>query len=107
MPKAKLLLRLENPIYDSKGNLIGKLSVRILKVPPDRHHPHGVKYSLQFAKWTGNGYDNDFLRYDNHAKHGDHKHIRGQRLPYQFRGVRQLINDFNQDAIRLLGMPLI
>ena len=50
MPKAKLLLRLENPIYDSKGNLISKLSARILKVPPDRHYPHGVKYSLQFAK---------------------------------------------------------
>jgi len=107
MSEIRVLVKLEEPIYDSSGNLIGKLSVKILKVPPDQYHPHGVKYSLQFAKWTGNGYDSEYLRYDNYAKHGDHKHIQGKRFPYQFRGVKQLINDFNQDAVKLLGMPLI
>lgn len=105
--QAKTLVRLEKLIYDNEGNLIGRLSVKILKVPPDSYCPHGIKYSLQFAKWTGSNYYNDFLRYDNYGKHGDHKHIQGQRMPYRFVGVKQLIRDFNEDAIKLLGMLLI
>jgi len=105
--QVKTLVKLEKLICDSEGNLIGKLSVKILEVPPDSYCPHGIRYSLQFAKWTGNSYCSDFLRYDNYGKHGDHKHIRGRRMPYRFTGVKQLIRDFNEDAIKLLGMPLV
>ena len=101
------VLEITRVVQDSSGKLLGKLSVKIWYVPNDPRYPHKIKYSLQFAKWSGSGYDNNFLRYDNYCGHGDHKHIRGKRLPYKFVDINTLINDFNSDAVRLVGFKLI
>ncbi|MEO2065163.1 MAG: DUF6516 family protein [Desulfurobacteriaceae bacterium] len=106
--KATPLLKIERVVEDpNSGKILGKLSVKIWYVPHDSRYPSGIKYSLQFAKWTGSGFDRNYLRYDNYCGHGDHKHIRGERLPYEFVDVNTLISDFNSDAQRLLDFSLI
>ena len=106
--KAKLILDINRVVEDPiTGNILGKLSAKVWYVPHDLRYPNGIKYSLQFARWTGNGYDNNYLRYDNYRGHGDHKHIHGQRLPYRFVNVNTLIKDFNSDAVKLVGFKLI
>lgn len=42
------------------------------------------------------------LRYDNEAGKGDHRHIGGGEVPYQFTGVDSLLNDFRSDIRRWL-----
>ena len=106
--KATPLLRIERVVIDpGSGEILGKLSVKIWSVPHDSRYPSGIKYSLQFARWSGSGFDRNYLRYDNYCGHGDHKHIRGKRLPYRFTDVDTLIADFNSDAEKLLGFSLI
>ena len=105
--KAIAVLKIERVVEDSNGKILGKLSAKIWYVPHDPRYPLGIKYSLQFAKWTENGFDRNFLRYDNYCGHGDHKHIRGKRFPYKFVDVETLISDFNSDAQKLLGFSLI
>ena len=99
-----VLLRFKRPI--DRDGIKGVLEVKVYKVPEEQV-PHGFKYSLQFAKWTGSGWDSNFLRYDNFCGHTDHKHIKGQRFPYKFTDVDALIRDFNADARELLGFELI
>jgi hypothetical protein len=41
------------------------------------------------------------LRYDNEAGKGDHKHIGGREIPYQFTDLVQLAEDFWSDVSRL------
>ncbi len=82
---------------------IGILQIKILKVPVDEFHPEGIKYSLIFVRKLENGsFDNEFLRYDNYNKEGHHKHIKGNKIKYDFVNVETLVEDFKKDLKKLL-----
>ena len=55
-------------------------------VPPTEH---GFKYR---AVYIVDG--QRVLGFDNERGKGDHCHLDGQELPYEFRGVEQLVEDF-------------
>jgi hypothetical protein len=38
------------------------------------------------------------VRYDNERGKGDHRHIRGEELTYQFQSVERLLDDFERDV---------
>jgi len=38
------------------------------------------------------------LRYDNEAGKGDHKHLSGEEIPYQFSSPQSLLGDFWQEV---------
>ena len=51
---------------------------------------HQYKYRLHYQKADSP----DYIRYDNERGKGDHQHIAGKEVPYQFESVKQLIQDF-------------
>lgn len=59
-------------------------------VPGSRH---GFKYRLWFGR---NG--QTLVRYDNERGKGDHRHVGGRELPYQFTSLEALIEDFFADV---------
>ncbi len=59
-------------------------------------------WSSRYVTKKGGTFDGDFLRYDNHRCEGHHKHIKGQRLPYRFKDLETLLEDFERDFKRLL-----
>jgi len=69
--------------------------IRIWEVPrPVRGSEHTLKHSLALI---ANGVC--VLRYDNEAGKDDHRHgADGQELPYAFRSVETLIEDFWKDV---------
>lgn len=54
---------------------------------------HLYKYRLFFGR-PGQ----EYVRYDNERGKGDHRHVNGQELPYTFRSVDQLLDDFERDV---------
>ena len=64
----------------------------IWKVPVSKHYPNGIKYRLVLVDpiWK-----KVLLLFDNHAPKGHHWHtIKGIELPYKFKNVQNLIDDF-------------
>jgi hypothetical protein len=61
-----------------------------LPVPPSEH-PY--KYRLVYVV---NG--KRLIGYDNERGKGDHKHIKGAELSYDFKGPQQLMADFMADV---------
>lgn len=41
------------------------------------------------------------LRYDNESGKGDHRHFRGEELPYAFESVDELLSAFQRDIERI------
>ena len=39
----------------------------------------------------------EVVRYDNERGKGDHRHISGEELPYEFISVERLLDDFERD----------
>ncbi len=86
-----------------KKNKIGILEAKIWQVKKDKCHAEGYKYSLVFIVETKKGkFDDEYLRYDNHRCEGHHKHVRGERMKYEFCGIDKLINDFQSELKKLL-----
>lgn len=75
------------------GSLI---SIVIWLLPePSAERPHGYKYRLNYCTADGA----TVVRYDNERGKGDHKHFAdGKELPYDFRDVDSLLNDFWHDV---------
>lgn len=76
--------------------LTGEAIVEIVlwKLPqstPDR--PHGFKYRLYYGR-----HGVCLVRYDNETGKGDHRHVRGREMPYEFISVEQLRRDFEADV---------
>ena len=66
--------------------------MKAYQVPKTMSTPHGYKYSLVYI------YNSQRLvGYDNHEQKGDHRHNRTLTLPYAFRSVDRLIDDFLSD----------
>ncbi len=101
---AELEIHVKRPIFGKDGKLIGILEMKVWKVPENKCHPEGYKYSLVFALYheESGTFDGDFLRYDNHRCEGHHKHIRGHRFPYEFKDLKTLLEDFERDFKELL-----
>lgn len=59
-------------------------------VPPSEH---GFKYRLVFVR-SGQR----VVGYDNERGKGDHRHLRGTEVPYRFRDVSKLLQDFMNDV---------
>ena len=101
---AKLEIHTKRPVFGRDGRLIGILEMKVWKVPQDKCYPEGYKYSLVFALYDEESetFDGGFLRYDNHRCEGHHKHLKGKRLPYQFKDLETLLEDFEKDFKKLL-----
>ena len=76
------------------------VDIKIEQVEKNDQFSEGVRYSLSYIR---NG--RTVVRYDNHAGHQHHKHIRTKRQPYEFVDEWQLIDDFRED-LRELGIDL-
>jgi len=57
---------------------------------------HGLKYRL----YCGRG-KICFVRYDNEAGKGDHRHYVEREEPYRFESLEKLLEDFRADCTRL------
>ena len=77
------------------------LEMTIWAVPePVQGNQHNLKYSL-FHGRPGQR----LVGYDNERGKGDHRHIEGTELPYEFTTPEALTNDFLTDVRRLRGEP--
>lgn len=84
MPQARLVLHTKYV-----DELEGIVEMKTYQVPKTMSTPHGYKYPLVYIR------DGQRLvGYDNHERQGDHRHNRDLTLPYTFRSVDRLIDNF-------------
>lgn len=70
------------------------VEMKIWQVKPDRHRPHGLKYSLAYIEKGRR-----VIGYDNAERKGDHRHY-GQKIEgYEFNDVDKLTDDFLNDVL--------
>jgi hypothetical protein len=92
MPKAKLIHE-----YHQKFSNGARVDIVIWQLPEaSNERPHGLKFRLNYCNPDGT----TLVRYDNERGKGDHKHVAGQELPYKFKSVRQLFDDFRTDILQ-------
>jgi len=89
MPNMKAALIYHDKKRDEMGNIV---ETKLWRVPVSDHAPHGFKYSLVYVV---NGVR--VIGYDNERGKGDHKHLGGQELPYDFTSPAALMTDFLVD----------
>tara|TARA_B100000315_G_C14437613_1_gene523155 strand:- start:345 stop:635 length:291 start_codon:yes stop_codon:yes gene_type:complete len=71
------------------------LDMKVIRIPKDKFHPEGIKYSLvMINKKTGKR----LVGFDNHEKKGHHIHRLKKELPYEFVDEWKLIEDFNKEC---------
>jgi Family of unknown function (DUF6516) len=89
--KAKLVAKTKEVRDD--GSIV---EVVIWDVPePLPPSTHSYKYRL-FYGTSGE----DRVRYDNERGKGDHRHVSGKELRYEFTSIDQLLDDFEADVQR-------
>jgi hypothetical protein len=76
-------------VFEDDGSII---EIKIWRVQPSEHAPHGFKYSLVYVV---NG--DRVVGYDNERGKGDHRHFLDNEYPYTFKDVRTLFSDFQAD----------
>lgn len=76
------------------------VDMKIEQVEKNEQYKEGVRYSLSYIR-DGK----TLLRYDNHAGHPHHKHVKDKRIPYEFKDEWQLISDFEED-LQKMGINL-
>jgi hypothetical protein len=86
--KAELLMR------ERRVLAAGFIEVVVWKLPtPLIGSTHSLKYRLAYIV------DGEcVLRYDNEAGKGDHRHLGTVEMPFTFRSVDQLLDDFLSDV---------
>jgi hypothetical protein len=87
--KAALVFRLKHELDD--GAIVEMVIWKVPRAIPGTHH--GFKYRLYFGKGSKR-----LVGYDNERGKGDHRHILGRELPYQFISPERLIADFLADV---------
>ena len=60
---------------------------------PTPERPHGLKYRLYYGRRGV-----CLVRYDNETGKGDHRHVGGREMTYEFKSVEQLRRDFEEDV---------
>ena len=64
----------------------------------DPERPHGLKYRLFYGyPWQS------LVRYDNERGKGDHRHYLGDENDYDWKGLEQLLSDFEADINHIRG----
>lgn len=111
-PAIDSLLDLHGSILDQGDGYWIKIDAWLVDVSKDI--PHGIRYSLTLHEPYGKrllGYDNAHaikppkkFKYAGRILAFDHKHRHptDQGVPYEFKDVQQLINDFFADVDRIL-----
>ena len=87
----KAALLLHEKVVLSDESIIEIVVWRLPRPTPDR--PHGFKYRLYYGRRGV-----CLVRYDNEAGKGDHRHVRGREMPYEFKSITQLRGDFERDV---------
>jgi hypothetical protein len=87
--KADLITRFRN--VSDEGTGIEMVVWRVPEPVPPSEHPY--KYRLVYVV-DGQR----IVGFDNERGKGDHKHVGGHELPYEFAGVDRLIADFIQEV---------
>jgi hypothetical protein len=97
MTKARLIIEDSGVLADG-----AKWTIRIWLVPsPVPPSTHRYKYSLYY------GYPGErVVGYDNERGKGDHKHLKGEELPYVFVSLDRLLDDFAADVETVRGEPI-
>jgi hypothetical protein len=88
MPKGRLVLHTK--YIDELGAIV---EMKVYQVPKAMSTPYGYKYSLVYI-CDGRR----VVGYDNHERIGDHRHNRTLTLPYTFKSIDRLIDDFLSDV---------
>ena len=86
---AKLVLRLK------RVGPSGLQEYVVWDVPVDERSPDGVRYRLAFVPF---GLRRPVVLYDNHHPKGHHKHLNGVEAAYSYRGIAELVADFEEDV---------
>ena len=89
MPNIKAELLAHKKGRDADGHIT---EIKIWSVPVSEHTLHGLKYSFVYIV---NGIR--VIGYDNERGKGDHRHLGGKELPYEFTTSSQLMADFEAD----------
>lgn len=92
--KATLVFRRKDVL--PSGTTIDATIWRLPK--PTKERPQGLKCRLQAHRGG-----RTLVRYDNETGKGDHRHYGQREMPYVFRSVERLIEDFLGDVDRLEG----
>lgn len=75
------------------------VEMKIWELPvPASGSKHRLKYSL-FYGWPGR----PLVGYDNERGKGDHRHVQGKEVPYEFSTPERLIEDFLADVRHVRG----
>jgi len=83
--EARLVYRLKD--VTPEGHIIEVVIWHVPEPVPPCEHPY--KYRLVYVVEGRR-----VIGYDNERGKGDHRHVEAQELPYRFRSVKQLIEDF-------------
>ena len=67
-------------------------------MPKSEDKPHGYKYSLVHIR-SGNR----VVGYDNAEGKGDHRHYGDKEMPYKFKGINKLFEDFYKDLREVMS----
>jgi hypothetical protein len=95
MPKATLIHE-----YHQKFPSGARVDIVIWQLPEAAaERPHRLKYRLNYCTADST----TLVRYDNEQGKGDHKHVAGVQLEYQFKSIRQLFEDFRADVLEQGG----
>jgi hypothetical protein len=97
MTKARLIIEDSGVLADG-----ARWTIRIWLVPsPVPPSTHRYKYSLYY------GYPGErVVGYDHERGKGDHKHLKGEELPYVFVSLDRLLDDFAADVETVRGEPI-
>jgi len=97
MTKARLIIEDSGVLADG-----ARWTIRVWLVPsPVPPSTHRYKYSLYY------GYPGErVVGYDNERGKGDHKHLKGEELPYVFVSIERLLDDFAADVEAVRGEPI-
>jgi hypothetical protein len=97
MTKARLIIEDSGVLADG-----ARWTIRVWLVPaPVPSSTHRYKYSLYY------GYPGErVVGYDNERGKGDHKHLKGEELPYLFVSIERLLDDFAADVEAVRGEPI-
>ena len=97
MTKARLIIEDSGVLADG-----ARWTIRIWLVPsPVPPSTHRYKYSLYY------GHPGErVVGYDNERGKGDHKHLKGEELPYVFVSLDRLLDDFAADVETVRGEPI-
>ncbi len=91
--KAELLKH--DKITDELGNTV---EIKLWKVPISAKQPHGIKYSLVYIVGGER-----IIGYDNAEGKGNHIHYETEQIPYEFKNLLKLAEDFFRDVKKYKG----